>query len=152
MSPQELDAAGFEETLPTDMAQLQAEDGASAPAPREPAFGGASFAPQAAAQKARASSPQLIGAEVDTILLNLREGDWVDLYAKRRWRRAQLIWASSKNTLFMFVSHAGQPHSMTRRICERLVRERYLRPVRTHGVVARALTALDQEPSSHGGA
>ena len=45
----------------------------------------------------------------------------------------------------MFVSHGGRPHSMTKRICERLIRDRYLRPVRMHGVVAQALGALDQE-------
>ena len=79
------------------------------------------------------------------IIANLREGDWIDLYSKRRWRRAQLIWASTRGTLFMFVSHGGEPHSMTKRICERLIRERFLRPVRMHGVVAQALKTLDRE-------
>jgi hypothetical protein len=69
----------------------------------------------------------------------------VDLYSKRRWLRAQLIWASTRGTLFMFVSHGGQPHSMTRRICDRLIRERFLRPVRMHGVVAQALNTLDRD-------
>jgi hypothetical protein len=50
--------------------------------------------------------------------------------------------------LFMFVSHGGRPHSMTKRVCERLVRDRYLRPVRTHGVVSRALDNLEQEPEA----
>jgi hypothetical protein len=150
MSPQELNAAGFEETLPTDMAQLYAEAGDSAPAPLEaPASVAATLVrEEPPAQKAPARTPPAAAAEVDTILANLREGNWVDLYAKGRWRRAQLIWASSKNTLFMFVSHGGQPHSMTKRICERLVRDRYLRPVRTYGVVARALTVLDEEDPS----
>jgi len=76
-------------------------------------------------------------------LTDMHEGDWFDLYSKRQWLRAQLIWASSKATLFMFVSHGGQPHTMTKRICERLIRERYLRPVRTHAVVAKALSVLD---------
>ncbi|MEO7641156.1 MAG: hypothetical protein ABIU07_07070, partial [Ramlibacter sp.] len=58
------------------------------------------------------------------------------------------IWASTKGTLFMFTSHGGQPHSMTRRSCERLLRERLLRPVEMHGVVAHAIDALHQEKKS----
>jgi hypothetical protein len=69
----------------------------------------------------------------------------VDLYSRRRWLRAQLIWASTKGTLFMFVSHGGQPHSMTKRSCERLIRERLLRPVDSQGVVAQALDAVASE-------
>ena len=83
--------------------------------------------------------------DVQSILSQLREGDWVDLYSKRDWHRAQLIWAGSRGTLFMFVSHGGRPHSMTKRICERLIGERYLRPVRAHSVVGQALGVLDRE-------
>ncbi len=83
--------------------------------------------------------------DVAAIMGQLREGDWVDLYSKRNWHRAQLIWASARGTLFMFVSHGGRPHSMTKRICERLIANRYLRPVHAHEVVAHALGALEQE-------
>ncbi len=76
------------------------------------------------------------------ILLVLRAGDWVDLYSRKRWLRAQLTWASTKGTLFMFVSHGGQPHSMTKRSCERLIASRLLRPVESHGVVSHALQAV----------
>jgi hypothetical protein len=153
MSPDELNAAGFEETLSTDMGQLCAEAGPSwsAPLAAAPASTAVAAAPvhrEHARPKAQAPTRPLTDTEVDSILLNLREGNWVDLYAKRRWRRAQLIWASSRNTLFMFVSHGGQPHSMTKRVCERLIRDRYLRPVRMHGVVAQALGVLDREESS----
>jgi hypothetical protein len=79
------------------------------------------------------------------VRIPLHEGSWVDLYSKRRWLRAKLIWASTKGTLFMFVSHGGQPHSMTRRSCERLLRERLLRPLGMHGVVAHAIDALHRE-------
>lgn len=111
LSARELGALGFQETLPTDMAQLEAEQ------------------------------------EVDAqgCIANFREGDWIDLYSRRRWHRAQLIWASSRGTLFMFISHGGRPHSMTKRICERLIGEGFLRPVRMHGVVAGALDALERE-------
>ncbi len=72
-------------------------------------------------------------------------GCWVDLFSRQRWRRAQLVWASAKGTLFMFVSHGGRPHTMTRRSCERLIVHDLLRPVETHGVVARALSTLTNE-------
>lgn len=38
---------------------------------------------------------------------------------------------------------------MTKRICERLIRERFLRPVRMHGVVAQALNTLDRDDSAN---
>ncbi len=82
------------------------------------------------AGNAKAGTEHPPAVDIESILAQLREGDWVDLYSKRCWHRAQLIWASSKGTLFMFVSHGGRPHSMTKRICERLIGDRYLRPVR----------------------
>jgi hypothetical protein len=138
MSANELSALGFQETMPTDMAQLWAQEETSRPAPLEPA-------PAVAVAVAKAPPPPAVVLDPDTVLANLREGDWIDLYSKRRWLRAQLIWASTKGTLFMFVSHGGQPHSMTKRICERLIRDRFLRPVRMHGVVAGALDAVGRE-------
>ena len=77
--------------------------------------------------------------------MRLHTGCWVDLCSRQRWRRAQLVWASTKGTLFMFESHGGLPHSMTRRSCERLVAGHMLRLVGSHGVVAHALEALQQE-------
>lgn len=141
MSARELDALGFQDTMPTDMAALWAEEEEEAAAP-------APLQAQEAAAPAPVAEPVAPAAEAldpQAIIADLREGDWVDLYSKRRWLRAQLIWASTRGTLFMFVSHGGQPHSMTKRICERLIRERFLRPVRMHGVVAQALTTLDRE-------
>jgi hypothetical protein len=136
MSARELRALGFQETMPTDMAVLwAAEEDARTATP----------ATRAATPAAAAVSVAPEPVDAPALLANLREGDWVDLYSKRRWLRAQLIWASSRGTLFMFVSHGGRPHSMTKRICERLVRERFLRPVRMHGVVSQALATLDRE-------
>ncbi len=43
----------------------------------------------------------------------------------------------------MFISHGGQPHSMTRRSCEKLLLARKLRPVEAGAVVDRALRELD---------
>ncbi len=82
------------------------------------------------------------------VLQSLHIGHWVDLYSKGHWLRAQLIWASTRGTLYMFESHGGQPHSMTRRSCEKLVRERLLRPVQSQGVIDQALDALSQETAA----
>ena len=45
----------------------------------------------------------------------------------------------------MFLSHGGQPHSMTKRSCEKLIIQRWLRPVDTQAVVAQALDAVASE-------
>jgi hypothetical protein len=135
MSPHELDAAGFEETLPTEM------DSSPAPLSAPPETG------ELAAASAVLEEADSSGSG-ESMLDKLHEGDWVDLYSKRRWLRAQLIWASTRGTLFMFVSQGGRPHSMTKRVCERLIRDRYLRAVRMHGVVAQALGAFDREPAA----
>ena len=80
--------------------------------------------------------------------MSLRTGSWVDLYSKHRWLRAQLIWASTKATLSIFLSHGGQLHSMTKRSCEKLIMQRWLRPVDTHGVTAQALHAVASQTAS----
>ncbi|MEO7392769.1 MAG: DUF1631 family protein [Ramlibacter sp.] len=134
MSPVELSTAGFQETLPTDMGELSEEVHGSGPALVE----------QQALVAAGPPAAEGASEEPVLVLADLREGDWVDLYSKRKWLRAKLIWASTKATLFMFVSHGGQPHTMTKRISERLIRERHLRPVRTHAVVDKALKVLEQ--------
>lgn len=79
------------------------------------------------------------------VIAGLRQGCWVDLYVRKGWRRASLSWVSARATLFMFVSHGGQPHSMTRRSLERLVRDQLLRPVDATAVVPRAIEALSQQ-------
>jgi hypothetical protein len=119
LTPSELHAAGFE------------EERHSAPAPLD--------APRDAPDKNT-------GTDVAAVIARLHQGCWVDLYAKERWRRASLTWVSNRATLFMFVSHGGQPHSMTRRSLERLVRARMLRAVEPGAVVPRAIDALSQQP------
>jgi hypothetical protein len=93
-------------------------------------------APLAAAEGSAPAAPVTVDA--------LREGSWYDLHARGEWRRAQLTWASSRGTLFMFVSSGGRPHSMTLRTLERLLAERLLRPVEAGPVVQRAIDALSQ--------
>jgi len=139
LAPQELDNAGFEDTLPSGPAELSAtpddDKHSSEPSPGDD---GSSDEQSAATGSDGERKPE-------EVLMGLREGSWVDLYSKRSWLRAQLIWASNRGTLFMFVSHGGQPHSMTKRSCERLIKDRLLRPVETHGVVAHALDNLVRE-------
>lgn len=125
MGRRELDAAGFQDTVPSDHGELMDADGPGLPE--------------------SASHEQPAHNDVDATLAGFREGCWVDLYARRRWLRAQLVWASTRGTLFMFVSHGGQPHSMTRRTCERLLRERLLRAVEMGSAVSHAIETLAQQ-------
>ena len=154
MGRNDLDAAGFEDTQPTQPAELNeltelmtVNDKADEVAAREvaekitlvhlPEPG----LPLSASLDVGHHSEQA-KAQAALVLSRLRTGSWVDLYSKRQWLRAQLIWASSHATLFMFISHGGQPHSMTKRSCEKLIAQRLLRPVDTQGVVAQALDAV----------
>ena len=167
MGKNDMDAAGFEDTQPS--APVPIEPALAAPvtsvadmtnslsAPLEgnvtlsqanssPAVG--NFAEASTTTAAAPAAPATGASEAFTkeqahaMLQALRAGNWVDLYSKRQWLRAQLIWASTKSTLFMFVSHGGQPHSMTSRSCEKLIMQNLLRPVDTAGVVAKALSAV----------
>ena len=95
------------------------------------------------------STPDIdVPGGAEAMVLALRSGAWVDLFYRQRWLRAQLVWASSKGTLFMFVSHGGRAHSMTRRTCKRLIKELLLRPVDSQGVVAQALDAVVNEATA----
>ncbi len=152
------DAAGFEDTQPTfptpleteaDAAQATSGAGSAAEAPPEgfaetlPAINSAAHDPLAdTPSQAHAATQAFTKEQALAMLQGLRAGNWVDLYSKRRWLRAQLIWASTKSTLFMFLSHGGQPHSMTSRSCEKLMMQNLLRLVDTSGVVAQALDAV----------
>jgi hypothetical protein len=162
MGKQDMAAAGFEDTLPTDHGELLAHEltepeAASATA----AFNQDALASNLADDigntaddpsqdaETRANTPDTHALLTAQHTLDaLRAGDWVDLYSRQRWLRAQLTWASTKGTLFMFVSHGGRPHSMTKRSCERLIAARLLRPVNTRGVVARALKAVVAEAAN----
>ena len=147
----DLDAAGFEDTQPTQPAEL-AELMVAADPIGEHAGGnnGENDATQIRlVHLPEATLPLPADHQTDqakeqaaVVLSRLRTGCWVDLYSKRQWLRAQLVWASSHATLFMFISHGGQPHSMTKRSCEKLIAQRLLRPVSTQGVVAQALDAV----------
>lgn len=141
---EDLDQAGFEDTLPSMQGELMSFENEPENSSGELPAPGLATIVNAAPLAVTACSD----SEAEEILLGLRVGHWVDMYSRRRWLRAQLIWASSKGTLFMFVSHGGQPHSMTKRSGERLIRENLLRPVESHGVVAQALDQVVRETST----
>jgi len=149
----ELDAAGFEDTLPTAPSELEAmasmeAAGTSVLARTETAEHSTPADLAATPADAGASSTGVSSQEAEAILMRLRTGHWVDLYSKHRWLRAQLIWASTRATLFMFLSHGGQPHSMTKRSCEKLIMQRWLRPVDAQAVVGQALDAVTANASA----
>lgn len=130
LAPGELNACGFEDTLPSDYATLAPDEPRNSPEVR-----------------AASPKPPMTDAEAQAIIAQLGEGSWVDLYSRQKWRRAQLVWAGSRGTLFMFVSHGGRPHSMTRRSLQRLVLNRLLRVVESHEVVQHAIDTLARAPA-----
>ncbi len=136
MGREELDAAGFEDTLPTAPADLEAPDLQAMQAST------VQSTPITSAEDMQPLMPGPTKDQAAAMLRGLAIGDWVDLYSKNRWLRAQLVWASSKALLFMFISHGGQPHSMTQRSCEKLMAQRLLRPVDPQGVIAQALSGV----------
>jgi hypothetical protein len=97
------------------------------------------------------ASQEVGGAAADrAVLSRLRPGCLVDLYSEKEWIRAELVWASARGTLFMFSSAGGRAHSMTRRVCEKLIRKRWLRMVDTHAVVEKAVHALTRHAAASG--
>jgi len=121
MGRTEMADAGFEDTVATDFGSLMGADFDTST--------GGSLEDQSA-------------FDAEQLLLSLREGAWVDLYSHGEWLRAQLTWASNRGTLFMFTSRGGRAHSMTKRVCVRLIRNRWLRPVEARPVVQAALDAV----------
>lgn len=124
LAPAEQAATGFEDTQalePADAA-LAAAAWREPPAPMDP-------------------------VPVATDAAYLAEGEWFDLLSGGEWLRAQLVWASNRGTLYMFISRGGRSHSMTRRTCDRLLRDRHLRPVGRREVVQEALQAVVREPA-----
>lgn len=118
----EQEAAGFEETQP-------------------PAFDDSSSLDS---KSMGDSNEELDTSSVDALLDGLATGTWVDLCTKQRWVRAQVVFAGERGRVFMMVSEGGQPHTMTRRSCARLVKGRSLRLVPSHEVVGQALGNMRQ--------
>ncbi len=157
MAPQEQDDAGFLDTLPSAPVELE-DDGVtpiSEAAVAEASVGGTDVAQTGSSglTPEPAVDPAQERERISQVLDGLRTGVWVDLFSHQQWLRAQLVWASANGVLFMFISHGGRPHSMTRRSIERLVSNRLLKPVASQGVVSRALDTLknDVEAASQRG-
>lgn len=75
---------------------------------------------------------------------DLNPGVWVELRVRGIWLRAQLTWASPHRTLFMFVSHGGLAHALSRRTMERLRMKGSIRLVADGHVIDNALDAVAQ--------
>jgi hypothetical protein len=134
----DLRECGFEDTQSSDFGTLEPHPPEAARvAPAAPTGAPAQVIPV----KTMAGAP-LDPAQAESLVGGLQQGCWVDLFSKQRWRRAQLTWASANRNLFMFVSHGGQPHSMTKRSLQQLVVKHLLRPVDSSEVVQQALDAL----------
>lgn len=141
LARRELDAAGFQDTLPSDHAELDAVEA--------PAWAGAAgedgvvaLAEHGAGDTGEVTPDEDWDSPAAAVLAALQQGRWVDLYSHQEWLRAQLVWASARGTLFMFVSRGGRSHSMTRRSCERLVARRLLRLVEAGPVVDKAIETV----------
>jgi hypothetical protein len=76
---------------------------------------------------------------------DLSTGAWVELLVDGVWVRAQLTWASPHRTLFMFVSHTGTAHSMSRRTMEKLRARDQIRVVSDGRLLDNALDAVAQQ-------
>ena len=133
MHEREQQACGFEDTMSSGFAATEADAQAA---------DGAAQRPAAVLPARTLAGTQVTPAHAEALVATFERGAWVDLFCRQRWRRAQLTWASANGALFMFVSHGGRPHSMTRRSLQRLVMNRLLRPVASHEVVQHALDAL----------
>jgi hypothetical protein len=125
-----------------------AREGAAADDASAAASDGGAQATPAGGETPASNPDQAAPGDGVSVLHALRVGMWVDLLYRHRWLRAHLVWASSKGALFMFVSNGGRAHSMTRRTCERLIREQLLRPVGSQGVVAQALNAVTAQAAT----
>lgn len=162
LAREERAAAGFADTEhPEDSAAPGIDTGgatgaADLPHPEESTSGPSTLGPgvdpalrpAGAAPAPAAVDAADLAARIRTEVARMRTGDWVDLYVRKSWRRAQLSWTSDNGSLFMFVSQGGSAHGMTRRTCERLLRQRHLRPVDMDPVVDRALRQMARQAAA----
>lgn len=96
-------------------------------------------APEPEAERAAPAAPaQPLRVE------ELRVGAWVEIHIKGAWVRAQLTWCSPHATLFMFTSHLGDAHSMSRRTLDKLRIAGQMRVIADRPVVDEALDQVAQ--------
>lgn len=93
----------------------------------------------AAQEASRESGPPRPWTAGDLVI-----GSWVELMVGGVWLRAQLTWASPHKTLFMFVSHGGLAHSMSRRTMDRLRMRGSIRVVSDGRLIDNALDGVAQ--------
>jgi hypothetical protein len=86
--------------------------------------------------------PLTEGAQRALSVGDLNVGVWVELIVEGAWLRAQLTWTSPHRTLFMFISHGGLAHSMSRRTMDRLLMQGSIRFLSDGHLVDNALDAV----------
>ena len=72
-------------------------------------------------------APDADGAQAPSFTASaLRAGDRMRLWSGERWLDVELKWVSRNASLFLFVGEGGSQHAMTRRTCDRLLRQTLL--------------------------
>jgi len=123
LAPTEAQNSGFMETHSTPPAKPLFQ-------PTQPGFG---------------QTRPLVGDMTPTVPeSDVRPGAWVEMLIDGGWSRYQVTWASPHGTLFMFANAAGQTHSMTRRLLDKMLRGGTLRMISAQAVVDGALDAVAQ--------
>jgi hypothetical protein len=121
LAPTEAQHSGF----------MQDWDSTTEPATDESAPG------QSSQQAQAAGAPGAAQPEVE-----LKLGAWVDMLVDMQWSRAQLVWISPEDTLYMFTSQSGRKHSMTKRVLQHLLMLGFVKVVSAQGVLDRALDSV----------
>ena len=79
----------------------------------------------------------------------IQPGAWVDLNLNGTWDRYEVTWASPHGSLYMFANAAGKPHSMTKRMMEKMLQAGSLRLFSSQAVVDGALDAVAEKALSN---
>lgn len=75
---------------------------------------------------------------------DLHQGEWVNLMRGGSATRAQLIWVSPEQTMYMFTTSTGRNQSMSRGTLDRLIKQGNVQILVTSNVMDNALNAVTQ--------
>lgn len=74
----------------------------------------------------------------------LRQGEWVNMLRGGSATRAQLIWVSPEQTMYMFTTSTGRNQSMSRGTLDRLIKQGHVQLLVPTNVMDNALNAVTQ--------
>ena len=74
----------------------------------------------------------------------LRQGEWVNMLRGGSATRAQLIWVSPEQTMYMFTTSTGRNQSMSRGTLDRLIKQGHVQLLVPANVMDNALNAVTQ--------